>query len=190
MAEETPAAPAPDAPPADTGEPAAPAAQQDQQGSPATGDDGLGEGGHKALAAEREAARVARREAATLRKQLEQVQRAQMSDTERAIAEARESTAAEVRAEFGQRLARSALVAAAATAGADLGDLLDFIDLKRFVGDDGEPDDAAIKKAVAKLPKKQADATSFDGGPRGGASTTTNMSAFVREQLLANKRGR
>lgn len=187
MAEETTAAAPTDAPPADTGEQAQPVAQE--QGTPATGDEGLGEGGHKALAAEREAARVAKREAATLRKQLEQVQRAQMGETERAIAEAKESAAAEVRAEFGQRLAKSALVAAAATAGADLGDLLDFIDLKRFVSDDGEPDEAAIKKAVAKLPKKQQDARSFDGGPRGGSARQTSMDDLIRGQLAAKRGG-
>lgn len=167
---------------------AAPAPSEPQQQSPATGDEGLSEGGQKALAAEREAARTARREAATLKRELEQLQRAQMSDTERKIAETRESTAAEVRAEFGQRLAKSSLVAAAATAGAELGDLLEYIDLKRFVADDGEVDEKAVANAVDKLPRKQVAATSFDGGPRAGAPSKVNMDDMIRGQVTARRR--
>jgi hypothetical protein len=166
----------------------APAPEAVNGEAPATGDEGLSEGGHKALAAEREAAKAARREAATLKRQLEQLQKAQMSDTERAITEAKESTAAEVRAEFGQRLAKSALVAAAATAGAELGDLLEYIDLKRFVGDDGELNDKAIASAVDKLPRKQTTATSFDGGPRGGAAKQTSMDDLIRGQVGARRK--
>lgn len=49
----------------------------------------LGEGGQKALKAERDARKAAERAAADLQSQLEQIQQAQMSDLERAQAHAR-----------------------------------------------------------------------------------------------------
>lgn len=62
-----------------------------QQGDPA--DQPLGEGGIKALAAERDARAVAERQAAALQKQLDEINAANLSDLERAQKEAKDAQA-------------------------------------------------------------------------------------------------
>jgi len=59
----------------------------------------LGEGGKKAIQAEREARKAAEKAAADLQAQLDQIQQAQMSDLERAQAEARAASEAAAKAQ-------------------------------------------------------------------------------------------
>ena len=88
-----------------------------------------------------------------------------MSESERAIEEAKQSARAEATA-YGKRLAQSEIRAAAADAAADLKGVFDYLDLSRFVQEDGEPDSKAIKAFVDALPKKDAGPAGFDGGAR------------------------
>lgn len=77
-----------------------------------------------------------------------------MSESERAIEEAKQSARQEATTAFGKRLATSEIRATAADAGADLAGVFDYLDLGRFVGEDGEPDTKAINAFVEGLPKK------------------------------------
>ena len=87
-------------------------------------------------------------------KEAEKARLAAMSESERAIEEAKQAARQEASLNFGKRLATSEIRAAAADSGADLTGVFDYLDLGRFVGEDGEPDDKAIKAFVDGLPKK------------------------------------
>jgi hypothetical protein len=118
--------------------------------------------------------------------QLNQSQRAAMDEGERKILEAREAAAAEVRTQYGSRLAQTEFRAAAAArnAGYDVGKALAYVDLSKFVGEDGEPDTKAIKAAVADLvPAAEASEPppSFDGGSRTTANGGTSMTQLIRQ---------
>jgi hypothetical protein len=135
-----------------------------------------------------------RREAAKYRseskakdKRIAEVERQGLTEAQKAIAEARDEAALQVRKEFGVRLTRAEFSTAAATAQVDITDLLDDLDLSKFVTDDGEPDSKRISATVSKFaalkgPAK-SDRQSFDGGVRATAKTAPNMNDFIRNQL-------
>lgn len=105
-----------------------------------------------------------------------------MTDAEKAVADAEARGKASALTESGQRLARAELKAAAVAAGVDkatLDGFLEFADLKRFVGDDGEPDSKAIASAVKKLGGDRP--ANFDGGARTTAAGKTDMNALIRQ---------
>lgn len=104
-----------------------------------------------------------------------------MSEQERAIEEAKQSAKSEAALSYGKRLATSEIRAAAATAGSDLTGVFDYLDLARFVGEDGEPDEKAIKAFVDGLPKKETPTPSFDGGPRTPAPAQQGMTGLIRK---------
>ena len=114
-------------------------------------------------------------------KELESVRAAAMTETEKAVAEAKTTAATEAARAVAPRLVKSELRAAAADAGLPKGALagfLEYADLSRFVGDDGEVDDKAIEAAIKKLGGgKPAD---FDGGARTPAAKGTDMNSLIR----------
>lgn len=132
-------------------------------GEGGTEEDKLGEGGKKALQAERDARskaedRVKELEAKLSRKpkdpgvgaKPDDGKGGQAPDTETLKRELRE----ELTAESNARLIRAEVKAAAAGLLADPADAPKFIDLAKIkVGDDGEPDAKAIKKALTDLLK-------------------------------------
>jgi hypothetical protein len=97
---------------------------------------------------------------------LEEQRQASMTEAERAVAEAERRGRTTAASEYGQRLATSEIRALAATEGADLTGVFDYLDLNRFVVD-GEPNTEAISQFVAGLPRRGAQAPNFDGGTRG-----------------------
>lgn len=118
--------------------------------------------------------------------QLNQAQRAAMDEGERKILEAREAAAAEVRTQYGSRLAQTEFRVAAAerNPGYDVAKALAYVDLSKFVGEDGEPDSKAIKAAVADLVPQadgQAPPPSFDGGSRTPGSTGASFNQMIRQ---------
>jgi membrane protein involved in colicin uptake len=111
--------------------------------------------------------------------ELEKQRKASMSEAEKAVAEAEQRGRTTAASDFGKRLARSEIRATAADASADLEGVFDYLDLGRFVGEDGEPDAKAIKAFVDGLPKK-ATTPSFDGGTRGTARAGGDMNQLIR----------
>ncbi|MFF9088645.1 hypothetical protein ACF1BE_19875 [Streptomyces sp. NPDC014991] len=87
------------------------------------------------------------KENAAAAKELERLRREGMSETEAAVAAAR----AEERRKGGERIARSAFLAAAKGRITDPAEVVEDINLARYVDDDGEVDDDAIAKLVDKL---------------------------------------
>ncbi|MFC8945917.1 hypothetical protein [Streptomyces rochei] len=103
--------------------------------------------------------------------ELEKLRQAQMTDQEKAVAEAEKAGRTAAAAEYGQRLAAAEFRAAVAAAGIDLGEAAEFIDVNRFVGEDGDVNVAAIKSAVTKFAKIAGPkGPGRSGGDLGGGS--------------------
>lgn len=104
----------------------------------------------------------------------EKARLAAMTESERAVAEAEARGRTAAATEFGKRLARTQFDAAAGRRNPDFDTAaaLEFVDLSRFLGDDGEPDAKAIAAAVERLvPSANTGPAGFDGGARGTAKT-------------------
>lgn len=116
-------------------------------------------------------------------KELEKFRAASMSEQEKAVAEAEQRGRSAALASSGARLARAEFRAAAAgqVDKDTLDGFLEYADLSKFVGDDGEPDDKAITAAVKKLGGGTA-STSFDGGARTTAGKPADMNSLIRRQ--------
>jgi hypothetical protein len=110
---------------------------------------------------------------------------AAMTEAERAVAEAEARGRTSALTDFGQRLARSDFVAAAARRNPawDASAVLDDLNLARYVGEDGEPDSKAIEKAVERL-VPEATSTgppSMDLGAKPPANAPFSMSQQIRK---------
>ena len=121
------------------------------------------------------------KENGTKAREYDEQRKAAMTEAERAVAEAEAKGRTAATAEFGKRLATSEIRAVAADAGADLAGVFDYLDLSRFVGEDGEPDEKAIKAFVDGLPKKEAAAPSYDGGTRTPTTPPQGMNGLIRK---------
>lgn len=118
--------------------------------------------------------------------EFEKARKAAMTESERAIAEAEERGRMAVRSEYGSRLAQTEFRAAAAARnpGYDVAKALAYVDLSKFVGEDGEPNSKAIAAAVADLVPEADGSTpppSFDGGTRQSATGSPSMSQLIRQ---------
>jgi hypothetical protein len=118
------------------------------------------------------------------RLQLEETQKAAMTEAERAVAEAEAKGRQSAKDEYGQRLAKSEFAAAAArrNPGFKIADVLDDLNLGRFLGDDGEPDTKAIEKAVERfVPNASQSPPPMDLGNTGRpAGNGQDMNSMIR----------
>jgi hypothetical protein len=131
-----------------------------------------------------------RKELRAAQAELEKVRTAGLSEAEKAIAEAEAKGRTAAQTEFGQRLVRAEFKALAAGRIANLDDLLEDLNLAKFVGDDGEPDLKAIEKAVQRLaPAPATEETTRRPGPRpdlsqGGSANNTALNSDDLTQAL------
>jgi TolA-binding protein len=143
----------------------------------------LGDGGKKALDAERARARTAEKQARSLQKELDELRQATMSEQEKAVEAAKAAGRAEAVLESGKRLARAELRAQGSEKGLDVTALIEDVDLSKFVGDDGEPDERAIAKAVdrwaAMAPASQRPRGDVGQGVRGKPVSQDPREAFA-----------
>ncbi|MGO4630505.1 hypothetical protein AB4225_06110 [Streptomyces sp. 2RAF24] len=101
-------------------------------------------------------------------KELARLKREGMSDVDKKVDEAVAAARAEERTRAGERVARSAFLAAAKGRIENAKDVLDDINLRRYVDDDGEVDDEAIAALVDKLaPDKGGDQDDDEGDDQG-----------------------
>jgi hypothetical protein len=159
------------------------AAQQPPEGEQAQAAKTYDEEYVKALRAEAAKYRTAAKQAQT---EAEKRQRESMTEAERAVAEAETRGWTSAVEALGERLVRSQFLAAAAKRNAahDTEPLLEDLNLKKYIGDDGEPDAKAIAKAVERLvPAPPSGPPSYDGGARKPAAKPTNMMHVIRAQL-------
>lgn len=124
-----------------------------------------------------------RTEAKAAKTEADKARQSSMSEAEKAIADARTAGRVEAVTEFGKRLARTEFDALAGRRNPDFdtASALDYVDLSRFVGEDGEPDSKAIKAAVERLIPAPSGPPSFDGGPRSPASPAKDMNQMLRQ---------
>lgn len=125
-----------------------------------------------------------RTDAKTATSELEKVRQSSMTETEKAAAEAEARGRAAATTEFGQRLATSQFDALASKRNPtfDTSAFLEIVDLKKFVGEDGEPDEKAIAAAVEKhVPQAEAGVPNFDGGTRTTPPAASGMNGLIRK---------
>lgn len=116
-------------------------------------------------------------------RELDALRRQSMSDTERAVAEAVSTARAEMAAAYGGRLVEAQVRAAAAGRPVDADALLDGLDRKRFLGDDGEPDTKAIAAWLDKVVPRSTEPVPLDlgQGQRPTGPTGADMNARLRQ---------
>lgn len=117
-------------------------------------------------------------------KEYEKQTQASMSDAERAVAEAEARGRTAATTEFGKKLAQTQFDALAGRRNPDFdtAKALEFVDLSKFLGEDGEPNSKAITDAVERLVPAAAETTpSFDGGTRTTAPAQQGMSQIIRK---------
>lgn len=115
--------------------------------------------------------------------ELEKLKAAQMSEQEKTVAAAEKQGRTAALAEAAPQIAQARLEAAAARAGVDLAPLAEFIDVTKFLGEDGTVDDTAIKKAVEKLGKLTSKGPGRSGGDMGGAGGSGDQAASLEKQI-------
>lgn len=123
-------------------------------------------------------------DAAAQVKEFEKQRKAAMTEAERAVAEAEERGRTAAAQEFGKDLARTQFDALAGRRNKDFdtAQALEFVDLGKFLGEDGRPDSKAIEAAVERLVPAPADGPpSFDGGTRTPPPAQTGMSGLIRK---------
>lgn len=116
--------------------------------------------------------------------ELEKQRKAAMTDAERAVAEAETRGRTAAVTEFGKELAQTQFDALAARRNKDFdtGPALEFVDLGKFLNEDGRPNTDAIKAAVERLVPAPADGPpSFDGGTRTAPPAPQGMSQIIRK---------
>jgi len=156
----------------------------EQQETSATGEDALGDAGKQALDRMKAERNEAAREAKALRAELEAAKKATMSETEKAIAEAEAKGRTAAASEFGKELAREKFDALAGRRNADFdtAKALEYVDLSKFLGEDGRPDPKAIAAAVERLvPEAGGTTAGFDGGSRTSAPNGSDFNAVLRK---------
>ncbi|MFM6967960.1 MAG: hypothetical protein ACKOWN_03385 [Microbacteriaceae bacterium] len=109
-------------------------------------------------------------EAKKARAELDKIRKDSMSDTERAIAEAEARGRATATSEMASANALAAFRAAAAEAGVRLADVVDLIDVSRFVSD-GTVDEQAITAAVERFAAIATTTAKPPAAPTGGPQT-------------------
>lgn len=159
--------------------------------APATGEDGLGDAGKRALEAERAQRRDAERQLKAARDELEALRTSQLTDHEKAIAQARRDAAAETERTWSARL-RAAEVARALQAAGATPDAVDLAVLdpsfaELAVDDDGRVAglDAAIAAFRKARPSLFAAARPAAGNFDGGSGGTPALGTWTRDQIGA-----
>jgi hypothetical protein len=166
MSEET-ATPAPNDAPTETAQEAAPTGDAPKPDDP------------RISKANQEAANY-RKQLRTAEAELAKLRQASMTETEKAVAEAKQAGRSEALAAAAGRLAKAEFKAAAAGRIDNIDDLLEDLNLAKFVDADGEPDLKAIKARVDRWAPHRA--PDFDGGARQTAGKTTDMNALIRQR--------
>lgn len=108
---------------------------------------------------------------------------ANQTEQEKAVTAAEKAGRTAALAEATPQIAQARLEAAAARAGVDLSEFAEFIDLKKFVGEDGEVDDKAIKAAVTKFAKLAPKGAGRSGGDMGGGGGSGDQNASIDKQI-------
>lgn len=126
-------------------------------------------------------ARKHEREAKKARSEVEQLRQSQMTEQEKAVAEAKAQGRTEALAEAGSRLVDAEVRAAFAGRRVDVAALLQGLDRKAFLGDDGQPDTKAIAAWADQIaPASAAGVPDLGQGARGNGGAGDDMNSRLR----------
>lgn len=122
-------------------------------------------------------------------KELEQFKQQSMTDTEKAVEAARNEGRSEGAKSASERIARAEIRAAAAGRNVDVTALLEGVDAKRFLDDDGEPDTKAITAWMDRIapagdspkPKPRVPTGARDAGT-GASDAVQDFTNFLSAQ--------
>lgn len=148
------------------------------------GEDQLGDAGKQALNRMKAERNQFKRQTSELQNELEKLRKASMTESERAVAEAEAKGRSAAASEFGAELARERFDALAGRRNPDFdtAQALEYVDLSKFIGEDGKPDPKAIAAAVERLvPAPAGGLPSFDGGTRTPPPSGGDMNALLRQ---------
>lgn len=115
--------------------------------------------------------------------ELEKVRKSAMTESEKAVAEAEARGRTTAATEFGKELAQTQFDAAAGRRNPDFdtAKALEFVDLGKFLTEEGRPDAKAIAAAVERLvPEPHNGPPSLDGGARANPPKNADMNALLR----------
>jgi hypothetical protein len=129
-----------------------------------------------ALAEERKLKRAAESKLSTLEKE-------RMTETEKLVAAAKAEGHQEALISAGRRLAAAEFKASAAGRIGDPDAALEVLDLSKFVGEDGEPDKAAITRVVDRLAAAMPPAPATGRVPAGPRSDNEDGGDFIRQAM-------
>ncbi|MGG2462846.1 hypothetical protein ACO0M4_24010 [Streptomyces sp. RGM 3693] len=121
-------------------------------------------------------------------RELEGIRHAQMTDQEKAIESAKAEARKAALAEVGTSLAEAEIRAQAAAAGVTVP--TDYLDLSRFVAEDGRADRERVTELIASLPKPEAQQPEFPqlmgtGYHRAGGSDISSMDPSELADFIA-----
>lgn len=126
-----------------------------------------------------------RTEAKANAKKLEELEKQAMTDAEKAIAEAKAAARAEVLGEVGSKLVDAEVRAAAAGRPVDVDALLEGLDRRRFITDDGEADRDSIASWIDRVaPKGDSTPSPIDMGQ--GTRPTNIAGQIIDRAALKN----
>ncbi|MGI8711091.1 MAG: hypothetical protein ACR2LA_08885 [Acidimicrobiales bacterium] len=121
-------------------------------------------------------------------RRLADLEKQSMSDIEKAVANAREEASTEARRSYGTRLVDAEVKAATAGRTVDVEALLDGLDRGRFLGDDGEPDTAAIGAWVDRIAPLRPGPLDLGQGVRTTTNDAPDMNVMLRTAAGRNPR--
>lgn len=118
-------------------------------------------------------------------RELEALKKQSMTDTERAVTEAVAAARHEMTMQYGGRLVDAEVRAAAVGLAVDVDALLEGLDRRRFLNEDGEPNVRAIRtwigKVAPKAPEPGTPPLDLGQGQRPGAVAPADMNALLRQ---------
>lgn len=122
--------------------------------------------------------------------ELDRIKREQLPAHEREVQEAAEAARADERSKVAGRLVDAEVKAAAVGRNTDIDALLDGLDRKRFLTDDGDPDVPAITAWLDKVAPKAEASTVNQFIDLGQGARSESATALNGDPLLASIRGR
>lgn len=118
--------------------------------------------------------------------ELDDIKAAQATETEKAVKAAEASTRTAVAIEFGEKAARATILAhlkAASVEAKDAKALVDDLNLRKYVTDDGDLDEDAINATLERIAPKQKKVDLGQGARGDGGARARNLGEAIQARI-------